>query len=108
MASARAARIQAKSPAPLAPARLTLVPPAPEPPPETPAERIRRLQAEAQGLAREQIDALHKGMLGLARLAEEVAEGGDAYPVGAREIARRMVDDLGQRAQTLQAILRKA
>ena len=92
----------------MAKARLTLVPPAPEPPPETPAERIRRLQAEAHALAREQIQALHTGMVEVARLAVEVAEGGEAYPVGAREVARRLTEDLSQRAQTLQAILRKA
>jgi hypothetical protein len=86
---------------------LTLVPPEPEPRPETPAERIRRLQAEAQGLARKEIEQLHKAMLDLARQAEEIAEGGEAYPVGARELARQLNADVAQRAHTLQAILRK-
>ena len=54
----------------MAKARLTLVPPAPETPPETAADRIRRLQAEAQALAREQIQALHTGLVDLARLAD--------------------------------------
>ncbi|MBS0297933.1 MAG: hypothetical protein JSR45_16625 [Proteobacteria bacterium] len=89
-------------------ARLKLVPPAPEPAPETPAQRIRRLQQEAQTLARSEIQALHEAMVTVARLAGEVAEGGDAYPVGAREVARRLVEEVGQRAGTLQAILRKA
>jgi hypothetical protein len=94
----------------MARARLTLVAPAEEAKtkPETPAERIKRLQAEAQGLAREQIDAMLATMKALVAQADEIAEGGDAYAVGAREIARRLSDDLGQRAQTLEAILRKA
>ncbi|HWE46942.1 MAG TPA: hypothetical protein VG407_13030 [Caulobacteraceae bacterium] len=92
-------------------ARLTLVPPeagsAPETAPETAADRIRRLQAEAQGLAREQIEQLHVAMTGVARQAEEIAVGGEAYPVGARELARRLVDEINQRAGILQAILSK-
>jgi hypothetical protein len=91
----------------MTPARLTLVPTGPEPIPETPAERIRRLQAEAHGLAREQVERLNGAMVALSALAEEIAEGGEAYPVGAREIARRLVDEVGQRSQTLQAILLK-
>ncbi len=91
----------------MAPARLTLVPLAPEPPPETPAAKIRRLQVEAQGLAREQVERLSAAMAALAAQAEEIAEGGEAYPVGAREIARRLMDEVGPRSQTLQAILLK-
>ena len=87
--------------------RLTLVPPEAETAPETAADRIRKLQAEAQTLARAQIEELHVAMVALARHAEEIAEGGEAYPVGARELARRLVDEVGQRAQTLQAILSK-
>lgn len=96
---------------PMTKVRLTLVPPeaetAPAPAPETAADRIRKLQAEAQTLARAQIEELHVAMVALARKAEEIAEGGEAYPVGARELARRLVDEVGQRAQTLQAILSK-
>jgi hypothetical protein len=91
----------------MATARLTLVPPAPEPAPESPSERIRRLQQEAQALAREQIEEMQRAMLALGKLAVEVAEGGEAYPVGAREVARRLVDEVSQRGQTLAAILRK-
>jgi hypothetical protein len=47
-------------------------------------------------------------MKALAAQADEIVEGGEAYAVGAREVARRLSDDLGQKAQTLEAILRKA
>ena len=92
--------------------RLTLVPPEADPVPEpapaaSAADRIRQLQAEAHALAREQIEQLNLSMVALARQAEEIAEGGEAYPVGARELARRLVEEVGQRAHTLQAILSK-
>ncbi len=89
-------------------ARLKLVPPPPEPAPETPTQRIRRLQAEAHQIARQQVDGLNTALLEVAGLAEEIAEGGDAYPVGARELARRLVEEMSSKAQTLQAILLKA
>lgn len=82
-------------------------------PPETPAiptapesatTRIRRLQAEARSLAKAQIAELQDEMRRLAELCAEVAEGGDAYPVGAREIASRLAEELDARAQTLQAV----
>jgi hypothetical protein len=96
---------------PMAKVRLTLVPPeaetAPAPAPARAADRIRKLQAEAQALARGQIEDLNLSMVALARQAEEIAEGGEAYPVGARELARRLVEEVGARAQTLQAILSK-
>ena len=95
---------------PMAKVRLTLVPPEAQkasPVPASAADRIRKLQAEAQALARSQIEELHVGMLALAQQAEEISDGGEAYPVGARELARRLVDEVGARAQTLQAILSK-
>ncbi|NEX93825.1 hypothetical protein [Caulobacter sp. 17J65-9] len=103
-------------------ARLTLVPPAeearaqaapeavdaPEPKAESPAQRIKRLQAEAQSLAREHVGLLQNLLKELAVVAEEIADGGDAYPVGAREIARRLAEDVPRTGQTLQAVLNKA
>ena len=91
----------------MASARLTLVPPHKAPAAETPAQRIRRLQQEAQSLARAEIEALHESMVRLSRQAVEVAEGGEAYAIGARELARRLSEELGAKAQTLQAILHK-
>lgn len=74
---------------------------------ETVAERVRRLQNEARALAFGQIETMQDQMRALAVLADEVAEGGDVYPVGAREIARRMSEELVAKAQTLQAIVSK-
>lgn len=69
------------------------------------AERVRKLQAEARALAHEEIEALALEMDQTADRAREIALGGDVYPVGAREIASRLVTDLPPRAETLRMIL---
>lgn len=66
--------------------------------------RIRALQAEARGLAREHICALEMAMVEVERLAVEIAEGGDAYPAGVRDIARRMAEDCSLKVATIEAI----
>lgn len=68
------------------------------------SDRIRRLQVEARGLAREQTGALVTTIAETIRLAEEIAAGGDAYPAGIRDLARRLAEDLGQKSETIQAI----
>jgi molybdate-binding protein len=73
--------------------------------PETGAERIRRLQLEAKVLAREQIEGLERSMLALADQARELSEGGDAYPVGIRDLAARMAEELDAKAQTMKAVM---
>jgi len=75
--------------------------------PENTAQRVRRLQVEARILAREQIEALERDMLRLADLAREVADGGDAYPVGVRELFSRMAEDLQSRVLTCQALMER-
>lgn len=71
---------------------------------ETVAERVRRLQAEARQLAKDHVKALTAAMVDLEQLAAEIAEGGDAYAPGVRDVARRLVEDLESRVQTLEAI----
>lgn len=73
--------------------------------PTTTAERVQRLQSEARALAVEQIDSLEALLLQAAASAREIAAGGDAYPVGAREIASRLVEDLTSRAGSLKLIV---
>lgn len=75
--------------------------------PETTPERVRRLQAEARMLAREQIVVLEQALMNAATIAEEIAAGGDAYPAGIRELASRIAEDLPNRSQTLQALLER-
>jgi hypothetical protein len=73
--------------------------------PESPADRIRRLQTEARTLAREHIEMLAAALNEVARLSGEIADGGDLYPVGARELSRRLAEESGKQALTLTAIV---
>ena len=73
--------------------------------PDTPADRIRRMQHEAKSLAREHIEMLAAALSEVSRLSGEIAEGGELYPVGAREIARRLTEEAGKHALTLTAII---
>ena len=69
------------------------------------SERVRRLQAEARAMAFEHIDELARALENVNRLALEIASGGEAYPVGVREMARRLVDETDGRGQAIQAII---
>lgn len=73
--------------------------------PQTTADRVKQLQAEAKALAIEQVEALEKILNEAAAMADEIAKGGDAYPVGAREIASRLAEDLPAKAETIKAIV---
>jgi len=72
------------------------------------SERIRRLQAEAKSLAREHVHALERALIEVERLSAEIADGGEAYPAGVRELARRMAEDCESKVQTLEAISARA
>ncbi|WP_309645843.1 hypothetical protein [Phenylobacterium sp.] len=69
------------------------------------SERVNQLQAEARGLAREHIDMLEASLLAIRGLAEEIAQGGEAYPPGVRDLARRLGEESAMRAQTIEAIM---
>jgi len=68
------------------------------------SQRIRRLQAEARALARDHVDILRETLVEVSRLAGEIADGGEAYPVGARELSRRLMDEANFQSLTLGAI----
>ncbi|MDR3512874.1 MAG: hypothetical protein P4L73_14655 [Caulobacteraceae bacterium] len=72
--------------------------------PETGVQRIRRLQREARMLAQEQLAAFARDLGAMAERAAEIADGGDAYPVGARELASRLAEDLPHKAQLMTVI----
>jgi len=72
---------------------------------ESGAQRVRRLQTEARILAREQVEILVRDLNALAVRAAEIAEGGDAYPAGARELASRLAADLPLKAEGLATLM---
>ncbi|WP_298330961.1 hypothetical protein [Asticcacaulis sp.] len=75
---------------------------------ESRTQRVRRLQEEAKALAREQISELEILIDATAKMAHEIAEGGEAYPVGARELSRRLADELPRTLQTLRIVTKKS
>ncbi|HEV2365368.1 MAG TPA: hypothetical protein VGS12_14355 [Caulobacteraceae bacterium] len=75
-----------------------------EPQSESLSGKIRRLQAEARDLAQGHVGLLCASLAESVRIAAEIAEGGEAYPVGARELCRRMAEDLAFQIRTLSAI----
>jgi len=90
-----------------APLRIVAARPATEA--QTPAvnlgEQVRRLQAEAQRLADEHVAALQASLAQTQRLADEIASGGDLYPPGVRDIARRLGEDSDSRAHNLEVLM---
>lgn len=72
---------------------------------ESVAARVRRLQDEARNLARDHVRSLVDLLTQVQGLSGEIAEGGDAYPPGVRDLARRLVEDMEMKAQTLEAIV---
>jgi hypothetical protein len=76
--------------------------------PETTSQRVQRLQAEARLLAREEIERLDRELRRVAEQARAVADGGDAYPAGVRELAGRISIDTAQRAEILRALVERA
>jgi len=75
--------------------------------PESATQKIKRLQAEARSLAREQLESLSRALSEVTLLAAEVADGGELYPVGARELARRLAEETGKQGLTLSAIIER-
>ena len=73
-------------------------------PEDTISQRVRQLQAEARGLAHEHVLALRAALQTVEALSADIAQGGEAYPVGVRDIARRLADDIGAKAQTLELL----
>jgi hypothetical protein len=72
--------------------------------PETIADRIKRLQAEARALAKDHVQGLIAAINGSASIAAEIAAGGDAYNPGIRDLCRRFAEDAEAKVQTLEAI----
>lgn len=75
--------------------------------PESTAQRVKRLQNEARMLAREEVERLDRDLRKLAEQARTIADGGEAYPAGIRELAGRIGVDTAQRAEILRALLER-
>lgn len=74
-------------------------------PTERPHARAQRLLNEARAAADEQVQALEQALVVVAQLAHDVGLGGDVYPPGVRDIAKRISGDAAWCAQTLDSIM---
>jgi hypothetical protein len=72
------------------------------------AQRVRALQAEARALALQHSDQLAEALARVASLSAEIATGGEAYPVGVRELARRLAEDVAADSLTARALIDRA
>jgi hypothetical protein len=61
---------------------------------ESIADKIRRLQEEAQANAREHSLSFVRAISDLEDLVSDIADGGEAYPVGVRETCRKLGPEL--------------
>lgn len=73
-------------------------------PPESLADRARRLHVEAQLLACEEVDRLRQTLKEAVAQATEIRDGGDIFAVGIREQARQLAANLPSLIDTLQAL----
>ena len=51
--------------------------------------------------------ALERALAEVMVISNEIADGGEAYPAGARDLCRRLNEEISFRAQTLGAIMRQ-
>ena len=68
-----------------------------------PAERALRLYAEARVASLEHLEALQAAITDAHTLAQAVVEGGDLYPAGVQDLAKRMAEELFWRGKSLEA-----
>lgn len=72
--------------------------------PESAPSRLERLRAEMLMAAREHTAEFEQAIGGVIAIADEISQGGEAYAVGTRDIARRLSTQLTAAALTLEAL----
>ncbi|HTI66997.1 MAG TPA: hypothetical protein VL460_05545 [Caulobacteraceae bacterium] len=75
--------------------------------PDSPSARALRLYAEAREAAMEQVRIVEHAIARVIALSEEIAEGGEVYPAGVRDLCRRLGGDLTSRAATLDSLAQR-
>ena len=73
--------------------------------PESLAEQIRRLKAEAESAARDHSAMLLRAIVELEAIAADIVDGGEAYSPGVRETARRLGPELEMARMNVESLL---
>lgn len=81
---------------------LRSVPAAPAAP--SPAARARSLMSQARAAAFEQTRDVDRLLREAIVRAQEIAEGGDAYPASVRDLCARLADETEKRRQLLEVL----
>jgi hypothetical protein len=68
------------------------------------AQRMERLRLDAEAVAAEHVDALIVALNEAMMLADQIANGGEAYNIGVREIVRRMHKEVAPSVLSLRAV----
>ena len=76
-----------------------------QPSAESAGDRVRILQGELRAQALAQLDEFARDLNAMAERASQIADGGEAFEVGARELASRTADDLRRKWRGLTAII---
>lgn len=71
---------------------------------DNPSARANRLFAEAREAALEQVNMVGAGLGQVIALAAEIADGGEIYPAGVRDLCRRLGEELTAKSQTLESL----
>lgn len=66
--------------------------------------RVQRMQAEAKALAFQHVEELLAAMRKVETIANDVSSGGEVYPAGIRDLARRLGEHVETTAQAIEAI----
>lgn len=85
-------------------ARPAPAPTAPGPEASAPALRARQLLSEARAAAAEHLELLQASIEVVRGLSLDVRDGGEAFPVGLRELAAQLAEDLLWRGKTIDAL----
>jgi hypothetical protein len=73
---------------------------------DSPGRRAIQLMREARAAGDEQVADLLQTLDLAVRQAREIVAGGDVYPAGVRDLAERLAEHTGYRAQAIAAIMR--
>ncbi|HTK36401.1 MAG TPA: hypothetical protein VL358_14110 [Caulobacteraceae bacterium] len=72
----------------------------------SPGARAKQLMREAKAAGEEQVTDLLSTVELMIRQAREIADGGEIYPAGVRDICAKLIEHTGYRAQGVYAIMR--
>lgn len=74
---------------------------------ETPAQRAARHLAEAKRAAFAQVQLLTSEMGTLRQVAFEIVQGGPIYPAGVRDLCGQFLQELDNKAKSLEGVMAK-